>query len=260
MIDMIIIAIEHSENPELFKEATGAAQLGITVQPMAVVYENCTGKIPVEHVGDQWYVAVPSELILPPLYLVWKKTLDLICGICGLLVLLPLLPVIALCIYLDSPGPIFYSQERIGLRGKAFRIYKFRTMRPDAESEGQARWAADSDPRITRIGRFLRATHIDELPQLFNILRGDMSLIGPRPERAGFIRELEKSVPFYGYRLTVKPGLTGWAQVKYRYGRTGHDALIKLQYDLYYIKKQSFMLDLFIILMTVIEVLSLRGA
>ena len=133
-------------------------------------------------------------------------------------------------------------------------------MRPDAEGEGRAIWAAASDNRVTRVGRFLRATHIDELPQLFNILRGDMSLIGPRPERAEFISELEKTIPFYGYRLAVKPGLTGWAQVKYRYGRTGNDALIKLQYDLYYIKRQSFMLDLFIILKTVAEVLSLRGA
>ena len=169
-------------------------------------------------------------------------------------------PIIALVISLDSPGPILYSQERVGLRGKPFRIYKFRSMRIDAEREGNAVWATVSDNRITRVGRFLRATHIDEIPQMFNIVRGDMSLIGPRPERAAFISELEKTIPFYSYRLVVKPGLTGWAQVKYRYGRTGNDALIKLQYDLYYIKKQSFMLDLFIIIKTVAEVLSLRGA
>jgi exopolysaccharide biosynthesis polyprenyl glycosylphosphotransferase len=260
MIDMIIIALAYGTNPELYKEATDAVQLGISVFPMAVVYENSTGRIPVEHVGDQWYVALQSEHILSTLYLAWKKVLDLVCGVFGLLVLGLVLPVIAPLIYLDSPGPIFYSQERVGFRGKAFRIYKFRTMRPDAEREGRAIWAAASDERVTRVGRFLRATHIDELPQLFNILRGDMSLIGPRPERAEFISELEKTIPFYGYRLAVKPGLTGWAQVKYRYGRTGNDALIKLQYDLYYVKRQSFMLDLFIILKTVAEVLSLRGA
>lgn len=260
MIDMIIIALEYGKNPELVKEATDAAQLGMSVLPMAVVYENSTGKIPVEHVGDQWYLALQSESMLSPLYLCWKKTLDLVFSICGLLVLCPILPIIALCIYLDSPGPIFYSQERVGFRGKPFRIYKFRTMRSDAEGEGRAMWAAEADKRITRVGRLMRSTHLDEVPQLFNILRGDMSLIGPRPERAAFIKELEKTVPFYGHRLAVKPGLTGWAQVKYRYGRSDNDALIKLQYDLYYIKRQSFMLDLFIILNTVIEVLSLRGS
>jgi exopolysaccharide biosynthesis polyprenyl glycosylphosphotransferase len=260
MVDMIIIALKYGTNLDLLKEATDAAQHGISVLPMAVVFENSTGKIPVEHVGDQWYVALQSERILSPFYLCGKKVLDLVCGIFGLLVLCLVFPIVALCIYLDSPGPIFYSQERVGLRGKPFRIYKFRTMRTDAEAGGHAMWAAASDKRITRVGRFLRSTHLDEIPQVFNILRGDMSLIGPRPERAEFIKALEKTIPFYGYRQAVKPGLTGWAQVKYRYGRTDNDALIKLQYDLYYIKRQSFMLDLFIILKTVGEVLSLRGA
>lgn len=260
MIDVIIVALEHGTNPGLFKEATDAAQLGISVLPMAVAYENSTGKIPVEHVGGQWYVALQSEQILSPLYFCWKKTLDLICGVFGLLILCLVTPLLGLLITLDSPGPIFYSQERVGFRGKKFQIYKFRSMRPNAEGEGHAVWAAAVDDRITRVGRILRATHLDELPQVFNIVRGDMSLIGPRPERATFIDELEKTVPFYRYRLAVKPGLTGWAQVKYRYGRSDNDALIKLQYDLYYIKKQSFMLDLFIILKTVTEVLSLRGS
>lgn len=260
LIDMIIITLEYGKNPGLLKDATDAAQFGISVLPMAVVYENSTGKIPVEYVGDQWYAALQSEQILSPFYLFWKKALDLTFSVCGLLILCPILPLIALIIYLDSPGSIFYSQERVGFRGKVFHIYKFRTMRPDAEKEGHEIWAAASDQRRTRVGRIMRATHFDEIPQLFNILRGDMSLIGPRPERAAFVKELEKTIPFYGHRLAVKPGLTGWAQVKYRYGRSGNDSLIKLQYDLYYIKRQSFMLDLFIILKTVGEVLSLRGA
>jgi exopolysaccharide biosynthesis polyprenyl glycosylphosphotransferase len=259
MIDMIIVALEYGANPGLFKEATDAAQFGISVVPMEVVYESCAGKIPVEHVGDQWYVALQSEHIISPLYLFWKKGLDLLCGILGLLLLCLVTPILALCIYLDSPGPIFYSQERVGFRGKPFRIYKFRSMRIDAEGKGQAIWASKTDQRVTRVGRFMRATHLDELPQLFNILRGEMSMIGPRPERATFIKELEKTVPFYGHRLAVKPGLTGWAQVKYRYGSSDNDALIKLQYDLYYIKRQSFMLDLFIVLNTVVEVLYRRG-
>jgi exopolysaccharide biosynthesis polyprenyl glycosylphosphotransferase len=259
IIDMIIIALDYKVNPELFKEATEATQFGISVVPMSVVYESNSGRVPVEYVSDQWYVALHSEHIFSPLYLFWRKVLDLACGLCGLLVLCLVLPIISLLIYLDSPGPIFYSQERLGCHRKPFRIYKFRSMRTDAEDEGHAIWATEYDPRITRVGHFLRTTHLDELPQLLNILRGDMSLIGPRPERAAFITELEKTIPFYGYRLAVKPGLTGWAQVKYRYGRTDNDALIKLQYDLYYIKRQSFMLDIFIILKTVIEVLSLHG-
>lgn len=260
LIDIIIMALDYKADLELFKEVTETAQYSVAVVPMAVFYESTTGKIPVEHVGDQWYLALHSERILTPLYLFWRKVLDLICGFCGLLALGIVMPIIALFIHLDSPGPIFYSQERVGLRGKPFRIYKFRSMHIDAEARGQAVWATKYDPRITKIGRLLRATHLDELPQLFNVLQGDMSLIGPRPERAEFVAELEKIIPFYRYRLTVKPGLTGWAQVKYRYGRTDNDALIKLQYDLYYIKRQSFMLDLFIILKTVFEVLSLRGS
>lgn len=260
LIDMIIITLEYGKNPGLLKNATDAAQFGVSVLPMSVVYENSTGKIPVEYIGDQWYAALQSEQIISPFYLFWKKALDLTFSVGILLLLCPILPLIALIIYLDSPGSIFYSQERVGFRGKLFHIYKFRTMRPDAEREGRAVWAAASDQRITRIGRIMRSTHFDEIPQLFNILRGDMSLIGPRPERAAFVSELEKAVPFYGHRQAVKPGLTGWAQVKYRYGRSDNDSMIKLQYDLYYIKRQSFMLDLFIILLTVGEVLALRGA
>ena len=259
IIDMIIIAHDYGAHPELFKEATLAAQFGIAVVPMAVVYESISGKIPVEHVGEQWYVALQSERIFSPFYLCWRKVLDVACGLFGLLILCLVLPIITLFMYLDSPGPIFYSQERLGLHGKPFRIFKFRSMRTDAEDKGHAIWATEYDPRVTRMGRFLRTTHLDELPQLLNILRGDMSLIGPRPERAIFVTELEKTIPFYSYRLAVKPGITGWAQVKYRYGRTENDALIKLQYDLYYIKRRSFMLDIFIILKTVIDVISHRG-
>jgi exopolysaccharide biosynthesis polyprenyl glycosylphosphotransferase len=260
IIDMIILDLDYKAHPELFKEATEAAQYGIAVVPLAVVFESASGKVPVEHLGDKWYMALQPERILPPFYLCWRKILDIACGLFGLVVLCLVLPFIALFIYLDSPGPIFYSQERLGLHGKPFRIYKFRSMRTDAEGDGDVKWSAEYDPRITRVGRFLRITHLDELPQLLNILCGDMSLIGPRPERGAFMSELEKTIPFFGYRLAVKPGLTGWAQVKFRYGRTENDALIKLQYDLYYIKRQSFMLDIFIILKTVVEVMSLRGS
>ncbi len=258
-IDMLIIANDYNTTSELFQAAYEAAQQKISLVPLAIAYERISGKIPVEYITDQWYVALPSEQSVSPLYLCWQKIVDLIGGLIGLLILCFSLPVIALFIYLNSPGPIFYSQERVGLRGKLFRIYKFRSMRADAEQNGDARWASENDARVTKVGRFIRACHLDELPQALNILRGDMSLIGPRPEREEFVINLEKNIPFYRSRLAVKPGLTGWAQVKYHYGSTDADALIKLQYDLYYVKRRSFMLDIFIILMTFVEVFLHRG-
>lgn len=259
LIDTIIVAFDIVVNPSLYQEIIAAAQLGVAVLPMAVVYERLTGKIPVQHLGDQWYGVLPLERTLTPLYLSWRKFIDVSLGLLGALALLLLLPVLALLIYLDSPGPIFYSQERVGLWGKPFRIFKFRSMRLDAEGEGSARYALANDARVTRVGRFIRATHLDELPQVFNILRGDMSIIGPRPERRMFVEELEQSIPLYRFRLSVKPGLTGWAQVKYSYASSTEDALYKLQYDLYYIKHRSLTLDIFILLKTVGEVLLSRG-
>lgn len=258
-IDMIIMAIDYRESPALFQEALEAAQLGIPVLPMARVYESTCGKIPVEHIGDQWFVTLPAEQVFSLPYLFWRKILDLTFGLVGLLALLILFPVVAAAISIDSPGPIFYRQERLGYRGKPFLVLKFRSMRLDAESVGQAVWAAKNDMRTTRVGRFLRATHLDELPQVINILRGDMTLIGPRPERKVFVTELEKTIPFYRCRLSVKPGLTGWAQVKYPYTSSGHEALIKLQYDLYYVKHQSVTIDVLILLKTVVEVLLCHG-
>ncbi|HEU5382731.1 MAG TPA: sugar transferase [Ktedonobacteraceae bacterium] len=260
MIDMVIMAVDYKSNLELFQEGIDAAQFGIAVIPIAVILESVSGKIPVKHIGDQWYSVLPLKQSVSPLYLLWGKVMDLVFVIGGLAVLLTLFPLIATLIYLESPGPIFYSQERLGFQGKMLRIYKFRSMYPNAERTGHAVWASKDDPRITRFGSFMRRTHLDELPQVFNILRGDMSLIGPRPEREVFVNELETTIPFYRCRLAVKPGLTGWAQVKYHYGNSTNDALVKLQYDLYYIKRRSFMLDIFIILSTVLEVLQRRGA
>lgn len=258
-IDMVVMAIDYKANAHLFQDAIDLAQLGIDVVPMTTLYERFNGKIPVKHIGDQWSMALPLEHSIAPLYLVWNKAMDLVFGLCGTIVLLLIFPLLALLIRLDSRGPIFYQQERLGYQGRAFTMRKFRSMYTDSEQGGSAKWATQQDARVTRIGRFMRATHLDELPQVLNILRGEMSLIGPRPEREAFVTELEKTVPFYRCRLSVKPGLTGWAQVKYRYGNSDNDALIKLQYDLYYIKHQSFTLDLFIIAMTVVEVLFGRG-
>jgi lipopolysaccharide/colanic/teichoic acid biosynthesis glycosyltransferase len=200
-----------------------------------------------------------TQRTLPLLYLCWHTILDIVFGLCGLLVLLLLLPMIALLIRLDSPGSIFYKQERLGCRGRTFSIHKFRSMYINAEQAGHAIWATENDLRVTRVGRFMRATHLDELPQVINILRGEMSLIGPRPERKEFVTTLEMRIPLYRCRLSVKPGLTGWAQVNYPYGNTEHDALFKLHYDLYYIKHRSLTLDILILFKTVIEVVSCRG-
>lgn len=176
-----------------------------------------------------------------------------------MLLLAILLPFIALAIRLDSPGSVFYTQEREGRGGRRFRIIKFRSMVADAERAGKAVWATRDDPRITRVGKFMRRTRLDELPQFVNVLRGEMSIVGPRPERPQFVAQLQEEIPFYRARLSVKPGLTGWAQVKYRYGNTTEDALIKLQYDLYYIKHQSMVLDILILLRTIRVVLGFKG-
>jgi len=196
---------------------------------------------------------------LSPLYLAIRFMLDFSFALCGSFILLCLLPLLSLLILLDSPGPIFYRQERVGYRGAKFRLLKFRSMYVDAELPGEALWAAPHDARVTRVGRLLRSLHLDELPQVFNILLGQMSLIGPRPEREPFVLELEKLLPAYRARLLVKPGLTGWAQVNNRYARTVEDSRIKLQYDLYYIAHQSLKLDMIILAKTVLEVISLHG-
>jgi exopolysaccharide biosynthesis polyprenyl glycosylphosphotransferase len=256
LIDVIIMAIDFKANPELFQEALAEAQRGISVVPVAAVYESTSGKIPLDHIGDQWSTAFPAEQFVSPLYLCWNRALDLAFGICGLLILCLLLPILAPLIYLDSPGPIFFSQERAGYRGRTFRMLKLRSMSTGAQGGA---WVSRGDARVTRVGRILRATHLDELPQVLNIVRGDMSLIGPRPERPGYVVELAKSNLFYTYRLSVRPGLTGWAQVKYGYGASEQDELVKLQYDLYYIKHRSFLLDVCILLKTVGEVVLSHG-
>src|SRR5450755_32954 len=257
LLDMIIMAIDYKANPELFQEALEGAQHGVAVVPVTTIYESTSGKIPVEDIGDQWHTALAAQQDVTALYMCWHRGMDLVFGICGLLVLGVALPVLAPLIKLDSPGPLFFRQERVGYRGRNFRMWKFRSMRSDAEGAGA--WTTRGDARVTRVGRVLRATHMDELPQVINILWGDMSLIGPRPERPDYVAELEKNSPFYCYRRSVKPGLTGWAQVKYGYGDGEQEELVKLQYDLFYIKHQSFLLDVLILLKTIIEVVLGHG-
>jgi lipopolysaccharide/colanic/teichoic acid biosynthesis glycosyltransferase len=192
------------------------------------------------------------------LYRCWCLGINLLFAILGSALLFILLPLVALCIYLEGPGPIFYTQERLGRHRRPFCLYKFRSMCIDAEPGGEAVWAAEDDKRVTRVGRILRRTHLDELPQVLNIWQGHMALIGPRPERAVFADRLEQLCSPYKYRLLLKPGLTGWAQVKYGYGENSSE-LQKLCYDLEYIQRRSIRFDILILLKTVTEVLTLRG-
>jgi sugar transferase (PEP-CTERM system associated) len=231
---------------------------GIEVEEGADLYERMTGKLHVRELR-------PSQLIFAhgfrPSRMArgLKRALDLALAIAGSVAALPLMLLTALAIKLESPGPVLYSQTRTGAYGRPFMIRKFRSMRIDAEAQG-ARFAEDNDPRTTRVGRFIRAARIDELPQLWNVLVGDMSLVGPRPERPVFVEQLEQKIPFFRQRLCVKPGVTGHAQVRYRYGTSTEDHLEKLQYDLFYIKSFSIWFDLSILLDTIKVVLLRIGA
>ena len=192
-------------------------------------------------------------------YRFFKRVFDLFASIFLLVLFSPLMALIAIAVKFDSPGPVIYRQKRLGLKGRVFTIYKFRTMRKDAEKHSGAVWAMQNDPRVTRIGRFLRATHLDELAQLFNVIKGDMSLVGPRPERPEIARDIVKQVPDYYSRLQVKPGITGLAQVRYRYDSCIKDVKNKLRYDLFYISRANFWLDLAILFDTIEHILLSKG-
>jgi len=227
---------------------------------MPTVSPHYTVKDEVLQIGKEYFPPnAKLSTAISPLYLCWHIVMDITFGLCGMLVLALILPILALLIYLDSPGPIFYKQERLGYQRKKFNIYKFRTMYTNTEEANHVVLASKDDRRVTRIGRFLRVTHLDELPQVYNILRGDMSLIGPRPQPEDYVSELEEANPLYCYRLSIKPGLTGWAQVNYPYTSTVSEGLMKLDYDLYYIEHQSVTLDISIILKTVVEVVLCHG-
>jgi exopolysaccharide biosynthesis polyprenyl glycosylphosphotransferase len=231
----------------------------VLIQDGTDVYEAVTGKVPIESLRLSWLLFSPGFHISRFL-VIYKRLASIVVSIIGLLLSLPLLPFIALAIKLTSPGPLFYKQKRVGQDGTVFHCYKFRTMRADAEADTGATWALDDDPRITRVGGFLRAARLDEIPQLWNVLMGDMSLVGPRPERPEFVDELAKEIPLYHLRHAIRPGITGWAQVRYRYGSSVEDAKEKLRYDLFYIKNISPGLDLLIFLETIKIILLGRGA
>jgi exopolysaccharide biosynthesis polyprenyl glycosylphosphotransferase len=259
-VDEVVVAVTHQMDGDLFQALMDCRAAGRDVIRMPELYEKLTRRVPVEHVERGWVVESMNNvqpLTRPSRWV--KRGIDIVLGVLGGMVLLVLLPFIALAIALDCPGPVFYRQVRSGRGGRQFQVWKLRTMVPNAEEEGKPQWATEEDERVTRVGRILRKTRLDELPQVINVMRGEMSIVGPRPERPEFIEELQERIPFYRTRLTIKPGLTGWAQIFYGYGSTVEDALIKLQYDLYYIRHWSLWLDLYVILKTVGVVLTLRG-
>jgi sugar transferase (PEP-CTERM system associated) len=231
---------------------------GVSFDHLASVYEEYTGKIAVENLRPSWLVFSSGFRRTPATRLV-KRAFDIGIAAAMFVLALPVMAIVALAVKATSSGPVLYRQQRVGEGGRVFEIYKFRSMRADAEAATGAVWARPDDPRVTPVGRLLRRSRLDELPQLWNVLRGDMSFVGPRPERPEFVARLTEEIPFYGVRHFVRPGLTGWAQVRYAYGASVEDALEKLQYDLFYIKHLSLALDLYILFETVKIVLLQRG-
>jgi sugar transferase (PEP-CTERM system associated) len=255
----VVVALEERRGKVPVAELLQTRMAGVVVEESASMYERVAGKIAVESLR-------PSYLIFghgfhQPTYAAFlKRAIDISVSLTGLVLALPLCSVVMLLIKLTSQGPIFFRQPRVGQEGKTFDVLKFRTMRTDAEKHTGPIWATAKDDRVTKVGRLLRLTRIDEIPQMLNVLAGHMSFVGPRPERPFFVKELSKEIPFYPLRLTVKPGLTGWAQVNHHYGASVEDAIEKLRFDLYYIKHMSPLFDLNIILRTVGVVLFGKGA
>lgn len=259
-IDEIIVSMRERRGGALpLRELLDCKLLGIRILDLSSFYERVRRQVRLDSLraswliyGDGFHQAFQRVFV--------KRVFDLVIGFALFLLTSPVMLLTALMILFEDRGPVFYRQERVGQGGQIFRVLKFRSMRPDAEKDGTPRWAVFSDDRVTRVGRIIRRMRIDELPQLLNVLAGDMSLVGPRPERPYFVDHLAREIPFYGVRHCVKPGLTGWAQVRYQYGSSISDAVQKLQYDLYYVKNHTLVLDTLALLETVHVVLTGKGA
>ena len=232
---------------------------GVRVVDVATHFEKTKGQIRLDSVNAGWLI-FGDGFSQGGVRTAVKRLFDIFSALVLILLSLPIMLVTMLLVVLESPGPIFYRQERVGFNGRLFNVVKFRSMRADAEKDGTPRWAAAKDDRVTKVGKFIRKVRIDELPQLFCVLNGDMSMVGPRPERPYFVDQLTRQIPYYAVRQSVKPGVTGWAQVRYHYGATLEDSAEKLQYDLYYVKNHSLFLDIIILFETVGVVLMAKGA
>jgi len=257
-VSRIIVALEERRGKFPQSELIDCKMKGIPVEEGIEFYEHLTGRLQVENLRPSFLIF--SDGFKKPELTMWvKRAVGFTLSLIGLIFLSPIILVISVLIKIDSHGPVFYKQERVGKEGKVFKLMKFRSMVDNAEANGPT-WAEEEDKRITRVGRWMRKWRFDEIPQMFNVIKGDMSFVGPRPERPFFVETLRNQIPFYNQRLSVKPGITGWAQIKYRYGASKEDALEKLKYDLYYIKNLSSLFDLLIIFETIKVVLFRRGA
>ena len=260
--DDLVLAITNSEDIDggLFQMILDCREFGVNVVRMQTVFERLTGQVPLEHAGRNLEVVLPFDQTRGhTVYLTFREIIDILLAVPLCLLLALFIPVIWLANRIASPGPLFFTQDRVGKAGKVFKVLKFRSMVIGAERQSGPMWAREKDDRITPIGRLLRKTRLDELPQVWNVLAGDMSIIGPRPERPFFVDRLASEIPFYRLRHAIKPGITGWAQVNYRYGASIEDSLAKLRYDFYYIKNQRPFLDLAIIVKTIKVVFGFQG-
>lgn len=259
-ISDLVVAINGEIEGATFQTILDAQEKGVEVTRMPILYEEMTGRLPIHHLESDWIIrSFVDEVRVSGFYELAKRTLDFFGGLIGMIVFFALFPFISLAILLDSGLPILYTQTRLGKGGRKFVIYKFRTMKQNAEQDGEARLAEKNDPRVTRVGDFLRKTRLDEFPQFWNVLRGDMSLVGPRAERPELVAAFQKQVPFYRARLLVKPGVSGWAQINYGYYASITEMAVKLEYDLYYIKHRTLAMDFQIILRTIGTMLRRTG-
>jgi sugar transferase (PEP-CTERM system associated) len=259
-VDRVVVSLADARGKLPVDKLLEMKLSGVTFDHLASVYEEYTGKIAVENLRPSWLI-FSEGFRKSRLLSLCKRALDVVVATVAIVVTLPLMALVAIAIRLTSPGAALYHQKRVGQHGRVFIVHKFRSMRQDAEAHTGPVWATkEGDARTTPLGAWLRRSRLDELPQLWNVLKGDMSFVGPRPERPEFVEQLTQQIPFYGQRHIVRPGLTGWAQVKYTYGASVEDALQKLQYDLFYIKNLSIALDLFIIVATIKTVLLHKGA
>jgi sugar transferase (PEP-CTERM system associated) len=259
-IKEVIVAVREQRGGVLpLRELLDCRVRGIPVTDLSAFYEKVRGEVPIETLKASWLI-YGSGFEQGNVRTLIKRAFDLAASVVLFAATLPLMIVTALAIKVESPGPVIYRQVRTGRAGRPFTVLKFRSMRADAEKDGVAQWAKPGDARVTRVGRVIRKLRIDELPQLINVLRGEMSFVGPRPERPEFVAKLKEQIPFYDLRHSVKPGLTGWAQVRYSYGASVEDARTKLQFDLYYVKNHSLFLDILILFETARVILFREGA
>lgn len=256
----VIVAISGELNGSMFQAILDAQEQGVVVTTMPVIYEELFNRVPIFHLESDWvFRSFGEQAKSSGFYELGKRILDIIGGLIGGLILVLIFPFVAIAILLDTGRPIFYRQERLGKGAQPYNIIKFRTMVIESEKDGTPRFAKEHDARVTRIGRFLRRSHLDEIPQFLNVLLGQMSLVGPRPERPGMVKDLQKKIPFYRARLLVKPGISGWAQVNFGYAGTVETTATKLEYDLYYIKHRNLLMDVTILIRTVGSTVGLKG-